>query len=90
MRKRITRVVSCQLPDMEHQLIKWIMEHWSQGHCFSGRMIRLRAFQIVNDIYAVHTNFSASVGWFQRFLKRHKLALRRGLLDEIFLKMLTQ
>ena len=62
---------------MEEQLFQWITEHRTQDHCVSGRMIRLRALQITNDFYAVHNNFSASEGWFHRFLRRHKLALRR-------------
>ena len=62
---------------MQAQLIEWVMENRNQGHCVSGRMIRLRALQILNDKYTIHTNFTASLGWLQRFLTRHKLSLRR-------------
>jgi transposase-like protein len=60
-------------PEMENELAAWLKALRSRGACVDGKQIQRKALEILKG----NETFQASRGWLLRFLKRHKLSLRR-------------
>ena len=58
--------------EMEAELYDYIIDQRDQGFCVTGGMIRAEALRILAG-----SNFQASNGWLTRFLRSHRLAVRR-------------
>ena len=58
----------CQHPTMENELLAWIMEKRASGLCVTTGMIQAQALRIPPN-----GTFSASTGWFDRFMKRRRI-----------------
>ncbi len=66
------RISQAENPELEQKVFNWIKQVRSIGGCVSGKMIRNKAVEISKN-----SEFVASNGWLVRFLKRHRLSLRR-------------
>ena len=68
-------------PELEHALFAWFREQRQKGACVSESCFKLQGLTIFDEIYRNATvyvpRFCASNGWFENFLGRKKLVLRR-------------
>ena len=69
---RLSRGDSALYPAVETELYRWILDKRQSGICVNKRMITTKAL-IIND----DDKFVASNGWFDNFLERKNLVLRR-------------
>jgi hypothetical protein len=69
---RVARDHVGQFADMEVQLYDYVIDQRDQGFCVTGGMIRAEALRLLAG-----SNFQASNGWLTRFLRRHRLTMRR-------------
>lgn len=70
--KKAQRGRQAMYPDMEKELYEWIIDQRSSGYIVTSLHIRLQAQKFCKD-----SNFKASNGWTQKFMKRHGLAIRQ-------------
>ncbi|CAF0720027.1 unnamed protein product [Brachionus calyciflorus] len=73
-RARVRRDDTAMYPDLENELKAWILKQRLLGYVVDGKSIKKQALEISTRD---HLNFSASNGWFSRFLKRSNFVLRR-------------
>nr|XP_058947902.1 tigger transposable element-derived protein 2-like [Pocillopora verrucosa] len=62
---------SPKYPELDQTLLDWFSEQRSQGISVSGLILRLKAKELSSD-----PDFKASLGWYQRWKKRHSISLR--------------
>ena len=60
---------------MEEALKVWILDQRQLAHAVFGGQIRLRTKSLAKKMG--QTSFMASVGWCNRFMRRHNLVIRR-------------
>uniref|UniRef100_A0A8R1DZU1 HTH CENPB-type domain-containing protein n=1 Tax=Caenorhabditis japonica TaxID=281687 RepID=A0A8R1DZU1_CAEJA len=71
--KRAFRGKSAAHPEMEQELIQWVMEQKRQNRVVLVKQIQAKAAELCS-----HPGFAASSGWFALFAKRHGLVTRRN------------
>ena len=77
-RCRVSKPIYTRNATMETALYKWLTEKRESGVCVSKAMVRKEALRIKsNEVQDNGPVFTASNGWFLRFLKRKHLSLRR-------------
>jgi hypothetical protein len=63
---------------MDEKVYDWILEQRIKQHRVSYKSIRVKAREIHSAVQTEnYPDFKASSGWLQKFMKRHKLSLRR-------------
>ena len=72
---RIRDRVSC-LNSVESELYEWIKNERTNGACINTSVVKLKAIEIYKKT-GTNTNFKASNGWLEKFLKRYGLCSRR-------------
>ena len=77
--KRANRGKKAAWPELEKDLLEWIMEKRNNGLAILPQMMRLKALQMAKqDKYGIPAGqFKAGNHWCQRFMKRHGLSLRQ-------------
>jgi hypothetical protein len=61
--------------ELNHKVRQWIFERRAERQCVSRRLIRLEALKIAK-VCSGCEEFSASLGWLEKFLRRNNLTLR--------------
>lgn len=74
-RVRLKRKSSPRYPELESELLQWILDCRANGAIVDGNSIRIVARQIAAKMNKFE--FSCSNGWFSGFLRRSGLVLRR-------------
>ena len=77
--KRANRGKKAAWPELEKDLLEWIMEKRNNGLAILPQMVRLKALPMAKqDKYGIPAGqFKAGNHWCQRFMKRHGLSLRQ-------------
>lgn len=64
-------------PVLERDLVSWVERQGNDGCTLTGLQIQLQAKKMIKDVkYSQAEVFKVSKGWFNRFMKRHRLRLR--------------
>ena len=72
---KVARMIIQKLPspkhaDMQNQLYEWLCERREEGVCINTAMMKIEAKRLVPE-------FKASNGWFERFIAKKHLSVRR-------------
>lgn len=71
-KKRACRGKEAKFQELEQELVAWIVDQRSQGYTVSMMQIQLQAIRQRSD-----STFKASIGWCQKFMRRHGLTIRQ-------------
>ena len=74
-KKRAMRSGKARWPELEEQLLAWVVEKRAAGHAVSTQALRLKARNIADETGM--DDFKAGTSWAYRFMKRHDLSFRR-------------
>ncbi|KAH7958680.1 hypothetical protein HPB49_004289 [Dermacentor silvarum] len=67
----------CKYPELEGELVKFVIDIRIDGYAVSTDMVRVKALNIARHMEIPQAEFKASRGWATRFLNRNQLSIRR-------------
>lgn len=71
------RTGKVQWPELENAVEDWVTANRQNGYIISRNSIRLFALKWSKSNYEENTDFKATIGWCDRFMKRKNLVLRQ-------------
>lgn len=75
--RKAFRGKKCKYPELEGELVKYVIDTRNDGYAVSTDMVRVKALNIARHMEIPKAQFKASRGWATRFMNRNQLSIRR-------------